>query len=91
MSGGVMLYGAPPLDRFPEVSSPAPPPSVDEWLRSRGVTIAEPGAGTRVRVAVHVAEDGTLKVKVLANDELVAEVESKSTTLVVETKIGGSK
>ena len=87
MSNGVVLYGAP--------SGPWPEPERPERLPftqpARDIVVPDllaTLAPHRVRVCVLVEDDGRVKLKVLCDDRLIAEVEG-TRSLTLETQIGG--
>lgn len=53
---------------------------------ARPPVVADPGTPTRLRVSVHIEEDGTICLKVLADDRLIVETRGQR-TITIESEI----
>lgn len=85
----VTLYGGagPTWPQGPYPQQPQTLPNDAGRAVQQFLTAAE---GHRVRICVLVADDGAVRLKVLCDDKLIAEVEG-SRSLTLETQIGGAK
>lgn len=88
---GIMTaaYGAPmlPDDYNPKSPFQAPlPPS--PWTYPMPASGEQKLQTVKIRVVTHLTEDGTLKLKMYADDELIAETEAeKATTLSLTAEV----